>query len=104
MKTCILLLACAGLSITCFAQKPTIKWGEEFKLHKGSSDLEVISVDKSGAYLQESHRALKGYFVVAATTRESASLIKVDKNLTEVFRNDFNKELRGKEFEQFFPF
>jgi hypothetical protein len=104
MKTFSLLLACIGLSIICFAQKPTIKWGEEFKLHKGSSDLEVISVDKSGAYLQESHRALKGYFVVAATTRESASLIKVDKNLTEVFRNDFNKELKGKEFEQFFPF
>ncbi|UPK69032.1 hypothetical protein [Chitinophaga filiformis] len=104
MKHCSFLLACIGLSITCFAQKPTIKWGEEFKLRKGSSDLEVISVDKTGAYLQESHQALKGYFVVAATTRESASLIKVDKNLNEVFRNDFNKELRGKEFVQFFPF
>jgi len=104
MKTFSLLPICLGLCIACFAQKPTIKWGEEFKLKKGSSDLEVISVDKSGAYLQESHLALKGYFVVAATTRESASLIKVDKNLNEVFRNDFNKELRGKEFEQFFPF
>ncbi|SDG60415.1 hypothetical protein [Chitinophaga filiformis] len=104
MKTFSLLLASIGLSMTCFAQKPTIKWGEEFKLRKGSSDLEVISVDKSGAYLQESHQALKSYFVVGASMRESASLVKVDKNLTEVFRNDFNKELRGKEFEQFFPF
>jgi hypothetical protein len=104
MKKISLLLACIGFSITCLAQKPVIKWGEEFKLRKGSSDLEVVLVDQTGAYLQESHRALKGYFVVAATTRESASLVKVDKNLTEVFRNDFNKELRGKEFEQFFPF
>ena len=104
MKKISFLLACTGLCLTCFAQKPTIKWGEEFKLRKGSSDLEVISVDKSGAYLQESHQVVKGYFVVAATMRESASLIKMDKNLTEVYRNDFNKELRGKEFVQFFPF
>jgi hypothetical protein len=104
MKKVCLLLTLIGTGITCFAQEPSIKWGEEFKLRKGSTDLEVVLVDKTGAYLQESHQALKGYFVVAATTRESASLVKVDKNLTEVFRNDFNKELKGKEFVQFLPF
>lgn len=104
MKKVCLLLTLIGTGITCFAQEPSIKWGEEFKLRKGSTDLEVVLVDQTGAYLQESHQALKGYFVVAATTRESASLVKVDKNLTEVFRNDFNKELKGKEFVQFLPF
>lgn len=104
MKKVCLLLTLIGTGITCFAQEPSIKWGEEFKLRKGSTDLEVVLVDQTGAYLQESHQALKGYFVVAATTRESASLVKVDKNLTEVYRNDFNKELKGKEFVQFLPF
>lgn len=103
MKKVTLLLTTIGLSITCFAQKPAIKWGEEFKLRKGSTDLQVILADNTGAYLQEGHQALQSYFVVGATTRESASLVKVDKNLTEVFRNDFNKELRGKEFVQFLP-
>lgn len=103
MKTFGLLLAIVGLSNTCFAQKPTIKWGEELKMTRGSTDLEVIMVDPSGAYLQEGHQALGTYFVVGATTRSSASLVKVDKNLTEVYRNDFNKELKGKEFVQFLP-
>jgi hypothetical protein len=85
-----------------FSQKPKINWGDEFKLRKGSTDLDVVYADKSGVYLQESHLALKSYFVIGASVRSSASLIKLDKNLTELYRNDFNRELKGKEFEQFF--
>ncbi|HEY0679946.1 MAG TPA: hypothetical protein VGD17_16795, partial [Chitinophagaceae bacterium] len=83
-------------------QKPKVKWGDEFKMRKGSTDLEVIYADKSGAYLQEGHLAMKTYFVIGATLRSSATLIKLDKNLNELFRNDYNKELKGKEFVQFF--
>lgn len=104
MKQLTYLLAflffCSHLS----AQKPQIKWGDEFKLRRGSTDLEVIHSDNSGVYLQEGHLAVKGYFVVAATLRESATLVKLDKNLSEVYRSDFNRELKGKEFVQFFPF
>lgn len=71
-------------------------------MHKGSTDLSVVCTDNTGVYLQESHAVLKAYFLIGATMRESATLIKLDKNLAEVYRNDFNKELRGKEFEQFF--
>ena len=85
-----------------FAQSANVSWGDEFKLKKGSTDLSVIHADNSGVYVKESHLALKAFFVIAATTRESASLIKLDKNLTEVYRNDFNKELKGKEYEDFF--
>ena len=85
-----------------FSQKPKINWGDEFKLRKGSTDLDVVYADKSGVYLQESHLALKSYFVIGASVRSSASLIKLDKNLTELYRNDFNRELKGKGFEQFF--
>jgi hypothetical protein len=95
----IILLFIAKAS---FAQTPTVTWGEEFKLKKGSSDLTVIHTDNTGVYVKESHMALKSYFLIGATLRESASLIKLDKNLTEVYHNDFNKELRGKEFEQLY--
>ncbi len=104
MKRYLLSLNLALLSFATYAQKANITWGDEFKLKKGTSDLSVVAVDKDAAYLEESHQALKAYFVVGATTRESATLVKVDKNLKEIYRNDFNKELRGKEFVQFLPF
>jgi hypothetical protein len=97
-----LLLIAATLSISSLAQKPKITWGEEFRLRKGSTDLEVIYADKSGVYLQEGHLAVKSYFVIGGTTRTSATLVKLDKNLTEIYRSDFNRELKGKEFVQFF--
>jgi hypothetical protein len=102
MKQWNLLVASFYLCLCCFSQKPKVKWGDEFKLHKGSTDLDVVYADKSGVYLQESHLAMKSYFVIGATARSSATLVKLDKNLSELYRNDFNKELRGKEFEQFF--
>ncbi len=87
---------------TLKAQNASISWGDEFKLKKGTTDLEVIYADKTGVFVKESHVALKSYFVVGATYRESATLIKLDKSLTEEFRQDFNKELKGKEYERFF--
>ena len=102
MKPTLLIVLCA-LALSATAQKPQVKWGEEFKLRKGSTDLETIQADNSGVYLQEGHLAMKSYFVIGAILRESATLIKLDKNLSEVYRNDFNKELKGKEFVQFFP-
>ncbi|WP_143304562.1 hypothetical protein [Chitinophaga vietnamensis] len=100
MKRVYLTLYLAILGMAALAQ--SIKWGDEFKLRKGSTDLRVITADNTGAYLEESHSVMSGYFVIATAYRESASLVKVDKNLNEVYRNDFNRELRGKTFEQFF--
>ena len=97
-----LILCLIGFSTAAIAQHTTVTWGDEFKLKKGSTDLEVVHADNTGVYVKESHMALKGYFVIAMTTRESASLIKLDKNLQEVYHNDFNKELKGKEFDQLF--
>ena len=97
-----LLLVLTILCLKSFAQKPTVQWGEEFKMKKGSTDLEVIYSDNSGVYLEEGHLALKSYFVIGASARSSATLVKLDKNLSEVYRSDFNKELKGKEFVQFF--
>ncbi len=102
MKKCSFIL-CLLFSFTLAnAQNANVTWGEEFKMKKGSTDLEVVYADNSGVYVKESHMALKSYFVVAATMRESATLIKLDKNLNEIFHQDFNKELKGKEYEKFF--
>ena len=102
MRKSILLLSTLFLFVAAFCQGPKIKWGDEFKLHRGSTDLSVIYSDNSGVYLQEDHLALKTYFVIGATTRNSGTLVKLDKNLSEVYRNPFDKELKGKEFDEFF--
>lgn len=91
MKTALFILLSLFTALASLAQQPRITWGEEFKMSRGSTDLDVIYTDKSGVYLQESHLALKSYFVIGATARGSATLVKLDKNLSEQYRNDFNK-------------
>ena len=103
MKKIFCILVSILYFSTVFSQSLNVSWGDEFKLHKGSTDLSVVCADNSGVYLKESHQVLSGYFVVAYTTREAATLIKLNNNLAQVYSNDFNKELRGKEFTQFFP-
>ena len=102
MRQLTVLLLSLCLSMFAFSQKPKVQWGDEFKLHKGSTDLDVVYSDNSGVYLQESHFAMKSYFVIGASYRNSSTLVKLDKNLSEIYRNDFNKELRSRQFGQFF--
>ncbi|MBO9729245.1 MAG: hypothetical protein J7623_11465 [Chitinophaga sp.] len=104
MKRVYLFLCLAVVGIAATAQNPSIQWGDDFRLRKGSTDLKVIFADNTGAYLQESHLVMKSYYVVGASLKESGTLVKVDNNLAEIYRNDFNKELKGKEFEQLFAF
>ena len=102
MKKTILLVTNFLFTSLLFAQKANITWGDEFKLKKGSTDLEVMHTDNTGIYVKESHFALKSYFIIGATVRESATLTKLDKELKEQYSNNFNKELKGKEYESFF--
>ncbi|WP_276481658.1 hypothetical protein [Paraflavitalea pollutisoli] len=99
-----LILAATAMAGSAYAQKQSITWGEEFKLKKGSNNIAVVHTDASGVYLQEDHVVMKSYFLIGASYRGSASLVKLDSKLQELYRNDFNKELRGKEFETFFSF
>ena len=47
--------------------------------------------------------AMKSYFVIGVTVRESGTLIKMDRNLSDViYQVNYNKELKGKEFDEFF--
>ena len=102
MKTSFLALALIMLCSVSFAQKANVTWGDEFKLKKGSTDLDVMHTDNTGVYVKESHFAMKSYFVIGATLRESATLTKLYKDLKEIYTNNFNKELKGKEYESFF--
>ena len=102
MNKIIACILCLFISVATNAQPPTTTWGDEFKMKKGSTDLEVVYADKTGVFVREGHRVLKSYFIIGATTRESATLIKLDKGFAEEYRNDYNKELKGKEFEDFF--
>jgi hypothetical protein len=104
MLRTILFMGITTLSLCTYSQKQSITWGDEFKLKRGSGNINVVYTDKSGVYLQESHMAMKAYYVIGASLRESASLVKLDNRLQEVYRSDFNKELKGKEFESFFAF
>lgn len=101
MRAVLSILFLAG-SLFSFAQKANVTWGDDFKMKKGSTELSVVQAEKDAVYLKEGHAALKSYFVIGATTRESATLVKLDKNFEEVYRNDFNKELKGKDFEDFY--
>lgn len=98
------LLAVTALSLRTYSQHQSITWGDEIKLNKGSNNVRVVHTDASGVYLQDDHLIVSAYFVIGASLRGSASLVKLDKQLHEVYKNDFNKELRGKEFESFFAF
>ncbi|OMP74992.1 hypothetical protein [[Flexibacter] sp. ATCC 35208] len=104
MKFIYLYLLTLSISIPSLAQqKSSVNWGEDIKLKKGSTDLKVVCTDNTGIYLEEAHIKMKSYFVVGATFRGSGTLIKMNANLSEIYRRNYNKDLRGKEFEQFFP-
>jgi len=98
------LLAVTAISLCTYSQNQSVTWGDEFKLKKGSNNVRVIHTDASGVYLQDDHLSMDAYFVIGASFSESASLVKLDNQLREVYRNDFSRELRGKDFEKFFAF
>lgn len=104
MKPIYLLLCTFAISISGLAQqKSSVKWGEDIRLKKGSTDLKVIATDNSGIYLEEAHVKMKSYYVIGAAFRGSGTLVKMNSNLSEIYRRKYDKDLRGKEFEQFFP-
>src|SRR5690606_13074198 len=103
MRKISLFLALFSSFLT-LAQNPRVTWGEEFKMKRGSTGLEVILADEEGVYIQEYHTMAKGIVVVGYGDpyRISGTLVKLDKNLNEIYREDYNQELKGKDFEEFF--
>src|SRR5687767_7547968 len=99
LRTCLLLVAIA-ITICALAQKPSVAWGDEFKVKKGAgNNIKVLTTDSSGIYLEEMGWSLKSYYAIGASMRTAAMLVKLDKDLQELYRIDFTTELSGKEFE-----
>jgi DUF2075 family protein len=99
MKRIISVLTLACITISAQSQTATAYWGEEFKLKLRDADLHVAWADNTGTYFIEEHLVMTSYFIIGSTSRESAGLVKLDKGLNEVFRKDFNKELRKKKYQ-----
>ena len=103
MKKTLFIIAIFCNSTIVFSQSYRITWGDEIKLKKGTSDLDIVSADNTGLYFTETRLKLKSYFVVGATYGNAYKLYKVDKNFNEVFDKEYKKELRGLDFNSFQP-
>jgi len=79
----------------------TETWGDELKLKKGTTDIDVVAADNTGIYFTEERLKMKSYFVVGATYGTANKLFKLDKNFNEVFDKDYKKELKGYDFHSF---
>lgn len=103
MKKVLLIAFVLFTSCISFAQTYKLSWGEEMKLKKGTTDLDIITADNSGLYVTEQRVKLKSYFVIGATYGNAYKLIKLDKNFGEVYDKEYKKELKGLDFHSFQP-
>ncbi len=103
MKKIVLAVSFLFVSFLAFSQTYKLTWGEEMKLKKGTTDLDIITADNSGLYVTEQRVKLKSYFVIGATYGNAYKLIKLDKNFGEVYDKEYKKELKGLDFHSFQP-
>jgi hypothetical protein len=99
MKNLILPLAALLISACSYSQTK-VSWGKDFSLHREVSGVAVINADNTGAWLEESHAEGKmGWWGV--TDWKSATLVKLNPSLVEVYRKDYDKDLKDKNLESF---
>ena len=103
MKNTILSFFSLCIALISQSQSYGINWGDEIKLKKGTTDLDIVSADNTGLYFTESRLKMKSYFVIGATYGTAQKLIKFDKNYSEVFDKDYKKELKGLDYHSFQP-
>lgn len=84
-----------------FAQNYRYTLGEELKLKKGTTDLDIVAADNTGLYFTETRLRMKSYFLIGASFTDDHKLYKVDKNFGEVFDKEYKKELKGLDFNSF---
>lgn len=100
MMKFIIALAATCMAFSAASQKVSALIGEELKLKKGVSDIDILHTDKSGIYLMENHTT--GFvFGPLAAVRRTGVLVKLGHDLSEIYVSDFKKELKGKEFKDF---
>src|SRR5678816_35270 len=99
MKKLVGIFAGMLLVAPAFSQSYRITWGDEIKLKKGTTDLDIISADNTGLYFTES-RLVRSVFTIGGGS-EAQKLIKFDKGYNEVFEKEYKKELKGLDFHSF---
>ncbi|NLR79519.1 hypothetical protein [Chitinophaga eiseniae] len=80
MKHFCLSLCLTALSFTTLAQKTVIKWGNEFKLRKGSTDLKVIHAGDTGALMKKS-KTIDGLLVQRINVTNGKVVLTSDKSI-----------------------
>lgn len=103
MRKIVLILTALLSTAVTYAQNYQVSWGEEMKLKKGTTDMEIITADKTGVYFAEGHLEMKSYFVIGASYGNDYKLYKFDKNFNEVWDQDYGKALKGLDFHSFQP-
>lgn len=101
MKKILLLSAILLVVSAAHSQNYRLTMGEELKLKKGTTDLDIVAADNTGLYFTETRLRMKSYFLIGATYGNDHKLYKVDKNFGEVFDKEYKKELKGLDFNSF---
>ena len=101
MKKILTVLACILLANALFAQSYKVSWGDEIKLKKGTTDIDIIAADNSGLYFTEARLKMKSYYLVGASYGAAYKLFKLDKNFNPVFDKEYKRELKGYDFHSF---
>jgi hypothetical protein len=103
MKEIILFFLAILFATEGYAQSSSIIWGKEFKNTSGTlSKVEILQIDETGIFIQGGHLVSGKIMYLPSQTYRSGQLIRLDKNNQVVFKRNYDKELKGKFFEEFF--
>lgn len=101
MKKYSLLFILTLVGTTLFAQNSTVNWGENLKIKRGTTELNIITADNTGVYVQEGGVR---YFTIGFNNMTGFKFRKFDKFYNEVYEEDYKQELKGKELNRIIPF
>ncbi len=87
------------LTAASYAQTYKINWGDEVKMKKNTTDMDIVAADKSGVYFTEERLKGMSFGVFGGNVNTAAKLVKFDKNFNPVFERDYSKELKGIDFD-----
>lgn len=99
MKKLILFICCLTTTTLAFTQNYKITWGEEVKMKKSATDMNVVAADNSGIYFTEERNKVTSMGFFSSTIGSNVNLVKFDKNFNSVFEKDYGKELKGLSFD-----
>jgi hypothetical protein len=89
------------LSLLSYSQTANIFWGDDMKIKRGTTDLNIITADKTGVYVQEG--GLR-FFTIGFRNMTGVKFRKFDKFYNEVYEEDYKSELKGKDLNRIMPF